>query len=69
MNLGMNLIFCMRSGIHRYIYTIQFIHMGAIRHTSACYKYFLILNLQYVKTELSYDANFLHMGKHQVLKF
>ena len=32
MNLGMKLIFCMWSGIHKYIYLIQSIQMDVVRH-------------------------------------
>ena len=39
------------------LYLIQFIHMGVVRHTWAFQKQFSMLNLQYVITELSYDAN------------
>ena len=43
---------------------IQFIHMGEVRYIWACQKRLPILNLQYVKTELSYDYDFMHMGRH-----
>lgn len=33
--------------------------MVVVRHTWACQKQFLILNLQYVKIDLYYDTNFL----------
>ena len=64
MNLAMNLIFYFCLGIHKYIYIIQSIHMCVVRYTWACQKLFPILNLQYVKTELSCDADFLHMGRY-----
>ena len=60
----MNLIFWMWLGTHKYIYTIHSIHMDVVRHTGACQKYFRILNLQYGKTKLSYDAEFLFVSKH-----
>ena len=34
-NLGMKLIFCMWLGIHKYIYLIQSINVGVVRHTMA----------------------------------
>ena len=41
---------------------IQSIHMGLVRHTWVTQ--FSILNLQYVKTGLSYDVDFLFMLRH-----
>ena len=52
MNSGINLIFYICLGIHKYISMIQSIHMHVIRHTWAPLKFFPILNLHYVKTEL-----------------
>ena len=43
---------------------IQSIYMGVVRDIWACQKWLPILNLQYVKTELSYDDDFMHMGRH-----
>ena len=37
---------------------IKPIQMSVVGHTWACQKKFSIFNLQYVKTELSYDRNF-----------
>ena len=56
MNLGMNLIFYLVR--HTQIYLIKFIHMGVLRLTWAFQKYFSISNMQYVKSELSYEAEF-----------
>ena len=39
-----------------YIYLNQFIHMGVVRHTWICQKKFPILDMQYVKTEMSFDV-------------
>ena len=64
MNLSMNLPFCMWLGMHKYIYMIQSIHVGVFRHTWVCQKLFRILKMQYVKTELSYDGDFLHVRRH-----
>ena len=36
MNLGMYLNFCLWLGIQKYIYMIQSIYMGLIRHTCEC---------------------------------
>ena len=68
MIFGMNLIFCMWSGIHKYIYMIQFIHIGVVRHTWVCQKYFSILNTQYIKTELDYHGAYMdrHPQKEQI---
>ena len=62
MNLGMNMIFWIWLGTHKYIYMIQSIHMDVVRHKGACLNYCPILNLQYVKTKLSYDADFFACG-------
>ena len=62
MNLGMNIIFWIGLGTHKYIYMIQSIHMDVVRHNGACLNYFPMLNLQYVKTKLSYDADFFACG-------
>ena len=51
-------------GIHKYIYMTQSIHMSVIKYIWVCRKQFPLLNLQYAKTELSYDVDFLHMGRH-----
>ena len=51
MSWVMRVIFCMRLGIHKYIYLIQSIHTCVVRHACAFQKMFLILNLQYVKAE------------------
>ena len=56
--------FCMWLGICNYNYMIQSFHLGVISHKGLCQKYFPKLNLQYFKTELSYDGNFLHVVKH-----
>ena len=56
------MIFYMRLGIHKIIYLIHSIHIGVVNLTSACKEWFSILNLEYVKTELSYDTDFLYMG-------
>ena len=65
MNLGMKSIFYMRLDIHKYIYLIQSIHMGKVRYTWTFKKYLPILSLQYAYTELSYDADILHMDRSQ----
>ena len=44
---------------------IQSIHMCVVRHTWASQKFFPILSLQYVKTEMRYDADLLHVGIHR----
>ena len=64
LNLDMNLIFFMWLGIHKYMYLIQSIHMGVVRHILTCQKQSSMLNWQYVKTALSYDSDFLYMFKH-----
>ena len=51
-------------GIHKYIFMIQSINTGVVRHTWVYKKSLGILNLQLVKTELSYDVDFLHMSRH-----
>ena len=56
------MIFYMRLGIHKIIYLIHSIHIGVVYLTSACQEWFSILNLEYDKTELSYDTDFLYMG-------
>ena len=61
----MKLIYRMWLGVHKYIYLIQSIYMVVVKHTWAFQKYFSILNRKYAKTELSYDANFLHMYRLQ----
>ena len=43
-------------GIHKYICLIQSIHMGVVRHTCVFKK----VTLQYAKTELGYDVDFLY---------
>ena len=50
MVLELNLIFYMWLGTLKYIYIIQ--------------RYFLILILPHAKTGLSYNIDFLHMGRH-----
>ena len=40
--------------------------MGVVRHTLAFQKQFSVLNLQYVKTELSYDADFIVYGSTSI---
>ena len=52
MNSGINLIFYICLGIHKYIYMIQSIAMDVVRHTWASQKFFPILNIHYIKTEL-----------------
>ena len=64
-NLDMKLIYCMLLGIYKYIYLIQSIHMGVVRPTWAFQKYFSISNLQYIKNQLIYNTDFLHMGRLQ----
>ena len=46
-------------------YLIQFIHIGVVRHTWAFHKKFSVLNMHYVKTELRYDGEFLHVARLQ----
>ena len=65
MNLGIKLIFCMCLGIQKYIYLIQPIHVGVIRHIWAFQDEFAISNLQYTKTKLTNVADFLHMDRLQ----
>ena len=46
---------------------MEFLHVvrhPQVLHARACQKYFPILNQQYVKTELSYDVEFLHISRH-----
>ena len=62
MSGDMKLILCKWLDIHKYIYLIQFIHMGVVRPTWAYQKWFRISNLQYVMSELNYNAVFLHIG-------
>ena len=61
----MKLIYHMWLGVHKYIYLIQSIYMGVVKHNWAFQKYFSILNLKYAKVGLSYDADFLHMCRLQ----
>ena len=58
------MIFYMWLGVHKYICLIQSWHVGVARSTCGCQKQFQISNLQYVKTELLSDADFLDMGRH-----
>ena len=44
---------------------IQFIQMSVVKHTWVFEKQLSILNLQYFKTELSYDSDFLHIVRLQ----
>ena len=63
MNLGMKLFSCMWLGIQKYICLIQLVLMSMVRQTWVFQKEFLILKLQYAKTELSYDVDFVHTGR------
>ena len=49
--------------IQKYIYLIQPIHMGVIRHTLAFQNEFTTLKMQYAKADLINVADFLHIGK------
>ena len=49
-------------GIHKFINFIQPIRMGVARHSWACQKEFPSLNLQYIRTNVSYDGDFLLLG-------
>ena len=62
LNLGIKLIFYMWLGIHKYIYLVQFIDMGMVRHTWIFQKSLSVLNLPYAKTELSYYADVFHIA-------
>ena len=53
-----HLIFCMWLCIHKYIYIMKFIQMGVVSHAWVLPKVITMLNLQYVKTEVSSDADF-----------
>ena len=50
------------------IYFIQSIHMSVVRHTWAFQKSFPVLIMQYFKTILSYDPDFLNAGRHPLKK-
>ena len=62
MNFGMKLIFCLWLFVLKYISVIQFIHMDLVRCTWTCQMEFPMLNMQYFKIELSFNADFLHMS-------
>ena len=63
MNSDMNLIFYICWGIQYIIYDSvhSYVWSGTPGHLKS---FFAILNLHYVKTELSYDADFLHMASY-----
>ena len=63
-NLAIKLSFCMWVAIHGYIYLIQSIYMVLDRHNWACQKQFPWSKPQYVKSNVSYDTDFLHVGRH-----
>lgn len=63
MNLNIKLIFCICLDIHKCIYWIESIHMGMVRDAWVCQKCYLILKVQYVNIELSYDADFLLVSR------
>ena len=44
--------------IHKYVYIMKFIQMGVVSHAWVLPKVITMLNLQYVKTEVSSDADF-----------
>ena len=58
------MIFYTWVGIHKYICLIQSWYVGVARCTCGCQNQFQISNLQYVKTELLSDTDFLDMGRH-----
>ena len=43
---------------------IQSVHTDVVKYNWACQMQLPILDLQYIKAELSYDFDFLHMVRH-----
>ena len=62
MNLGIKLMFCTHLGIHQYTYMIQPIQMSGEVYLAM--PKVIPYILQCVKTELSYNTDFLHTGRH-----